>query len=370
MPVDDADSFMYVDDDDDDEESGYESGHEYPDNFVAEDFRCDSELLPAVMSLFKILGGGIRLCHKGPNYLCHKGRAVRRLLKKDPEAAGVYSRRHRGYPLHLACSMLAPLDVIVPLVRAFPKAVRVCHRIAGDVDMCPLQFSLCHEMVSFDVIRFLVSQWPKALQLPMSAYGNCFALHLACRTHKVSLPIIQYLVQKWPGALKRESEYGLPLHDACRRGANLPTIDFLVQAWPDSLQVPNERGLLPLHEACRFRSAHSEVSAWMEYIRAPALAAATSGRRRSNYLLIAESPPPPPVVILQSLVQAWPAAVRKLDGEGFLPLHHLCSWYDALLVDMQLLVEAWPKALQVATPRRGMLPLHLACQHRFPTDVI
>jgi len=276
-------------------------------------------------------------------------------LKEIPGSSWCLLEPAQRIPLHLACWMLAPLDVIAPLARVFTKTLRVCHRLEGHIDMCPLQYVLLHSMVSFNVICFLISQWPKAL-------GKCFVLHLACRT-KVSLQIIQYLVTKWPGALKRKGEDGLPLHYACHSCANLPTIDFLIQAWLELLQVPNERELLPVHVACQCRSEHAEVSAWSTYIRAPSLAVATSGHRCSNYLIIAESPPPPPVVILQSLVQAWLATVCKLDGEDFLPLHHLCCCDDALLLDMQALVEAWPDSLQGVTPKRGVLSLHLICQH-------
>jgi len=49
MLPDDADSTMFVNDDDDDDDGNDESGHEYPDNFQAEDFCCDIELLPTVI---------------------------------------------------------------------------------------------------------------------------------------------------------------------------------------------------------------------------------------------------------------------------------------------------------------------------------
>jgi len=198
--------------------------------------------------------------------------------------------------------------------------------------MCPLLHALRHRMVSFDVIRLLVSQWPGALQLPIKGSDRYFALHLAC-SNKASLESIQYLVQEWPEALKRTCAHGLPMHYSCRRDADLLTIQYLIQAWPASLRVANKRGLLPLHEACRFRMEHPEVSAWSTYLKAPSLAAASTGSRSSHYLSIADSPPPPPpLMVLQTLVQAWPATVRKLDKEGLLPLHHLCCCkFDAFI---------------------------------------
>jgi len=60
MLPDNADSTMFVDDDDDDDDGDDESGREYPDNFQAEDFCCDIELLPTVIRLFKNIGWKLR----------------------------------------------------------------------------------------------------------------------------------------------------------------------------------------------------------------------------------------------------------------------------------------------------------------------
>jgi len=380
MSESDADSSIFDNDTDEDnedeEEREYEDGCEYDDEFEDEDedededFCCDIELMPFVIRLFILLDQDVDTSI----FSSEASQKVRRLLKDYPEAAGVYSNLHGLYPLQLACRKQAPLEVIAALVKAFPEALHMSQRLKlpyddFDYEMYPLQHALCGANASFDVICFLVSQWPGSLQLPtLGGGGSHFALHLACQAN-VSLRIIQYLLLKWPGALKRKGEHGLPLHYACRGGADLSTITFLIQTSPDSLQVPNESGALPLHEACIFRGEHAEVSAWTTFRRACSLAAAStlpSLLQLSNH---ADSPPPPPpVMLLQTLVQAWLAAVCVLDKEGFVPLHHLCYGEPALLVDIQLLAEAWPEALQVATG--GMLPLHSACRHDFPLEVI
>jgi len=388
----DADSSVFINDDDDNDDEDededeeereyeYENGHGYEydseEDFYS-DFCCHNiVLLPFVVQLFTIIldQQGGETCSFSPESC----QTVKRLLQDHPEAARVYSNLHGGYALHLACRKQAPLEIIVALANPFPEALQICQKLDGicdnfdDHEMCPLQHALCNAKASFDVIRFLVSQWPGALQLPSEGGGAHFALHVACEAN-VSLQIIQYLIKQWPGVLQRQADFGLPLHYACRAGADPATIDFLIQAWPDALKLPKKMGALPLHEACLFRGEHAEVSTWSAYHMALSLAAASS---HPSLLLLsnnADSPPPlpsspPPVVLLQSLVRAWPAAVRVRDEEGFLPLHNLCCGAPALLVEVQLLVEAWPDALQVPTIG-SMLPLHLACQHCFPVDVI
>jgi len=74
-------------------------------------------------------------------------------------------------------------------------------------------------------------------------------------------------------------------------------------------------------------------------------------------------------MVLQALVQAMPATLRKRDRHGFLPLHHICCSEYTLLVNVQFLVYVWPGTLQLPNAE-GKLPLHLACKNQLPTDVI
>jgi len=292
-------------------------------------FCYDSKLVPFVTQLFELL-------EVETDFPPDASQKVQCLLKDHPNAAGFYSERHGGFALHWACRKQAPLEIIVALTNAFPSALQVSQKLAGIYDafdeykMYPLHHALCDANASLDVICFLESQWPRSLQITSLGWGRHFALHTACEAN-VSLPIIQFLVQKWPEALKRQSEFGLPLHYACRSG-DPPMIDFLIQAWPDSVRIPNEiMGAFPLHEACQYSDQYAQV--------------------------------------LQSLVQAWPAAARKLDFDGFLPLHYLCMGKQLLVDEVQLLVQAWPYGLQNVA-RNGSLPLHFACQRGSPVDVI
>jgi len=380
---DDSDSSMLVDDDDEEDEEDEEE-HELEDDVNDEEdeefgdaetdddkeLYCD-QLQRAMKRLFEIL-------MEGKSMSAGQIEMVKCLLQKYPDAADFDCDKSKGYPLHLACRREAPLEVIEPLVKAFPRALRLRRWVKGLCDdfefefwMCPLQQALCNAKVSFGVIRFLVSQWPKALSLRS---GGHYALHIACEAN-VSLQIIQYLVQQNPETLQLNSELGTPLHHACYGGADLSIINFLIQLRPVALQVPNKMGSLPLREACRCRNKFAEVSVWSTYRKNQSLAAATASTDRTSSLNLSVAsppPPPPPLMVLQTLVQAWPAAARIRDKEGFLPLHHLCWSHETnvLLADVELLVAAWPYALRVATTKRGMLPLHVACQYQVSTDVI
>jgi len=368
-----ADSSMLVNEEEEEskeeEEESEEEESEEEDKYKG--LYCDIELRPFVIQLFSILdqGRGRACFYQGWGRACffstESCQIVKRLLKDHPEAAGICSTMHGGFALHLACRKHALLEIIVSLTRAFPDALRVYkvlhYRYTDfdqyrDYEMCPLQQALCNANVSFDVVCFLVSQYPGALQLPSLGDGGSShnALHVACEAN-VLLPIIEYLWHQWPEALQQQGEHGFPLHYACRSGTDISTIHFLIQAWPDALQIPNESGALPLHVACRFRAEHDEVS----------------DDKVSEWSTDHEDGSPA-VSLIRTLVEAWLAALCVRDDEqGYLPLHQLCCCSEeTLLIDMQILVEYWLDALEIAVTTNGMLPLHLACLHGCPVDVI
>jgi hypothetical protein len=111
-----------------------------------------------------------------------------------------------------------------------------------------------------------------------------------------------------------------------------------------------------------------------------------------------------PVAVVQYLCQAQPQALKEVDIDGNLPVHHaayysssilkfiigahpkacqvsnhkdrfplhlVCasSWLDSetAVQDLQVCFQAYPKAIQMAD-RYGRLPLHLRCQTPHPTS--
>jgi len=111
-----------------------------------------------------------------------------------------------------------------------------------------------------------VEQWPESIRQPV-------VLHDAIRS-KVAFPIIKFLVEQWPEALQIQSlDYGLPLHHACAEPATpIAAIHYLIETWPQALQEPDKNGYLPLHVACYKNVKSSEliqllISKWPNAVR-------------------------------------------------------------------------------------------------------
>eukprot|EP00978_Attheya_sp_CCMP212_P031107 scaffold116384_cov53-Attheya_sp.AAC.8 len=96
-------------------------------------------------------------------------------------------------PLHEACRIGAPLDVIKVLVNENRNALRT----EGQFGYLPLHFA-CTCTMSLEAIQLLVELYPIAIRTP-DAKGK-YPLHIACQ-YGQSTPTIRFLVQSNPGTV-------------------------------------------------------------------------------------------------------------------------------------------------------------------------
>jgi len=132
------------------------------------------------------------------------------------------------------------------------------------------------------------------------------------------------------------------LHYACTEffGSD-EVIELLIQCWPESVQMATKAdGSLPLH-------LYAGLGA-RAFVREEDSILACHGGKASW-------------TVMQSLVQAWPDAVRVPDKRGYLPLHYACSKGKCNLEMIQYLIQCWPESVQCRCTG-GALPLHLACK--------
>lgn len=129
-------------------------------------------------------------------------------LQEVPEEAKAWSVhpliRLRYLPLHYACIVKAPIDVMRALLEVYPEAASVeCQ----EYDMLPL--------------------------------------HLACQ-HGTNPSVIQALLESNRGAASVSDAYDLlPLHLACTQGASDIAIEALVEAYPQAVQAVDRNGHTP-----------------------------------------------------------------------------------------------------------------------------
>lgn len=180
----------------------------------------------------------------------------------------------------------------------------------------------------------LVEQKPKLASRSFVMQGffeglkdaTVFPLHQACACPAVPVALVEALIAAFPAALyKPESSYArLPLHCACRTGANLAVVEALLRAG----SVLNQEDMMCLQQD--------------KLQRLPLHYALSNGAH-------------PPTIRL--LLDACPASTRAVDQRGWTPLHVAASVGCSIQVFAWIL-ELHPHAASIRT-LQGSLPQHV-----------
>lgn len=153
-------------------------------------------------------------------------------------------------PLHFACRLLAPKEVVLYLISENPHAVGVK---ASD-GTYPLH-KACGNLQPLEIIEKLVECGKEEILQAVSKYDLWTPLHFATR-HKPAPGVIPYLLELYPEAAKVCSNHGrLPLHHACWSRKPLSDIESLMSVYPDGVMCLNDEKSLPLHNACHRQSS-------------------------------------------------------------------------------------------------------------------
>lgn len=148
------------------------------------------------------------------------------------------SVRWRLLPLHQACELQPPVELVKALYIAFPAAVNT-RDSGGDL---PLHLA-CRERASKEVIDALIFAEPSSARV--SDEEGRLPLHLACR-QGAGIEIVDNLISSYIGGARKTDAYGLlPLHWACAQNATLPIVEALLQAHPDGTEVKDKWGRTP-----------------------------------------------------------------------------------------------------------------------------
>lgn len=127
-------------------------------------------------------------------------------LRSHPKEAGDNIRRgfqDESLPLHEACKLQPPAEVVTALISVNPNAART-----------------------------------------PGAYSN-LPLHSAARSDSVEA--VEVLIKEYPGAARRRDESGkLPLHLACKWGASPFVVDLLLRLYPEGQFVRDDDGKNPM----------------------------------------------------------------------------------------------------------------------------
>lgn len=108
---------------------------------------------------------------------------------------------------------------------------------------------LIQKNAPFDVISAFLTDYAAAELARHRDARGWLPLHQACSSSKVSIEVIKLLISKYPKGLRvRDGQQGrLPIHMACFHGASIDVLNLLVDQCPETCRAPDkETHLLPV----------------------------------------------------------------------------------------------------------------------------
>jgi len=192
-----------------------------------------------------------------------------------------------------------------------------------------------------DVIRTMYSLCPKAMGETTS--GGWTPIHLAARG-QANPAVLDFLMHKCPSQVGRKNKgaWYTPLHVACMAGAPVEIVRRLATRHPMSLSEKDSRGCVPLHYACRF-GASLEVVRILVALRRRSLEERNAGGWTPLHAACAGGASPD---VIELLVTKGAEACGVADALRWTPLHHACS-KGAPVETIRLLIENHMDAVQM-----------------------
>ena len=301
------------------------------------------------------------------------------LLHAHPEAARKEDSNN-NFPLHIACANNATPEVIKLLLQAYPEAA-FKQNYWGKI---PIQY-VFEKNAPIEVIKLLLQAYPDEF------FTELHPLHMACENN-YPIEFIKFLLERYPEAIKIKFNDSLPLTLAIINGALIEVIELLFQAYPEAINEKN-CGMLPFHFCCKFKSSFEVTqliyNKYPEAIRIKddygklALHYACSYYWHKPYdgLKINKNEDRikyPIVEVIELLFNIYPAAAKKKDNEGYLPLHYICisfrDFTDKFIDFTDKLITFYPKSINKEVKDRNRVyttPLLNICEntHMVP-DII
>jgi ankyrin repeat protein len=177
--------------------------------------------------------------------------------------------------------------------------------------------------------------------------------------------LVESIIQVAPDTVEVQNNRGyLPLHEACWSKASPNVVAMLIQSYPKATEVKDEEGMLPLHLACLKCGSPDVIRILLQAYPRAAEAQDNSGSLPIHYLPCSEGSHN----VLDMLLCAYPNGAKEQNNDGMLPLHLACIKRANSEV-IQILLEAYPKAAEIQD-YRGLLPLQYARNNGASPDIL
>lgn len=177
-------------------------------------------------------------------------------------------------PLHIACSLHAPLHVVKAIVEAYPEALRMKDTTFKRL---PLHVA-CQFSERPEVIEYLIKE-DRATTLEPDVSGR-LPIHYAL-SNASDLKVIQTLLNANPASASYADYSGwLPIHVAINLGASTEVIKELINACPASVAMKTAKGSTTVKLAEKVSTKNkAEILALLK-----ATVAASSGKYEGRHL--------------------------------------------------------------------------------------
>jgi len=206
----------------------------------------------------------------------------------------------RFLPLHKACVLQPPDEVIEALIAAYPNGAK-----SQDQDGWLPIHCACFYGAKPSTMKVLLDANPRGAQLKDDE--GRLPLHYAC-LKGASQKVVDLLLETFiKGAMSKDDEGRLPLHHACSKGAPEGVIDALLKASPKGAQTKDDQGRLALHHACRKSSSER---------------------------------------VVRTLLRVYPRAAQIKDDQDKLPVHYACQ-HGVNPNVVNILLTTYPESVNV-----------------------
>jgi len=256
-----------------------------------------------------------------------------------------------------------------------------CHIVKRDWDAASKRCRVSPEEAS----TWIVTKGMKGSNL------RFLPLHKACVLQPPA-SLLDSLISAYPDGVWCEDHDGwLPIHCAAYTGANQDLIETLLLANPAGSRAKDQKGLLPMHYACMKGAGRSAIAPLLQYYpesifcaddnkRWPAHYAITkghvdcldtvlsisgsdalsmkeeeSGMNLLHYACVEDADDE----IIHMLINYYPEALKQVDKESNLPIHHVCQYKVDSLDLIEAMLHRHPESVNIHN-QMGHTPLECA----------
>jgi hypothetical protein len=267
-------------------------------------------------------------------------------------------------PLHrYLCNKLSTVEVASLMMETYPKALRHQNRN----DQLPLHVEckyLCRSSIISKCIYLYRATGTMDLEaLAVRDCGNDYPLHSLLKNKSSSVDDALMMIEKYPEILRRYNRDGdLPLHIECKNQCRSSVLSKCIKLYPDGLEGGDSLHMLLRNESSSIDDALLMIK------KCPA---ALKRRNREGRLPIhIECEFQCRLSVLLKCIQEYRGSLNIGDNNGYVPLDVLLKNQSSSTDAALMMIEEFPKAVTYWVDDEKDQPLLMECRNLCRSAVI